>query len=508
MQFAAVAAAALALGVALGLGLAQGRFAPMPATSPAAAGASSATAPGERKVLYWYDPMVPTQRFDKPGKSPFMDMQLVPRYADEGDPAAAPGAALTLSPQAQQALGLRLASVEKRPVGAAVEAVGSVQLNDRDVAIVQARTAGFVERVYARAPGDVVPAGAPLVDLLNPDWLGAQQEYLAVRATGDAALAGAARARLILLGMPSAAIDQIDRSDKAQPLQTIRAPIGGVLSELAVRAGMSVAPGMTLAKINGLATVWLEAAVPEALAAAVQPGQRVQARFPALPGEVVAGKVAAVLPEANRETRTLRLRIELPNPGQRLKAGLFAQVTLAGPQREQLVVPAEAVIRTGRRALVYVAEPNGRYRPVQVELGEQVDDRVVVRGGLAEGQKVVASGQFLIDSEASLQGVLARAAPPSSTAGDPASASVSAEHAAAGTIVDLAPGEVTLQHGPVPALKWPAMAMTFKVEDPALMRGLKKGQAVDFAFASRGDEHVITRIAPRGAAAASAAASR
>ena len=192
-------------------------------------------------------------------------------------------------------------------------------LNERDVSIVQARTNGFVERVYARAPGDVVAAGAPLVDVLNPEWLGAQQEYLAVKATGDAALTQAARARLTLLGMPASLIERVDQSGQAVALHTITAPTGGVITELMVRQGMTVAPGMTLARINGLGTVWLEAALPEALAAAIQPGQAVEARFPALPGEVLKGRVAAVLPEANRDTRTLRVRIELPNPGQRLQ---------------------------------------------------------------------------------------------------------------------------------------------------------------------------------------------
>ncbi len=440
----------LGLGLALGWGAAVWRGAATPAAAAAATPAAAAALPAtpasaERKVLYWYDPMVPTQRFEKPGKSPFMDMQLVPRYAeaDEGTAAAASapgtgaastahtangansansadtanaGGTLAVSAQARQALGLRLATVELQPVGAAVEAVGTVQLNEREISIVQARTAGFVERVYARAPGDVVAAGAPLVDLLNPEWLGAQQEYLAIKTTGDAGLARAARQRLQLLGMAPALIDRIDQSGQPVALQTVVAPAGGVITELAVRTGMTVAPGMTLARINGLGTVWLEAALPEALAgvlaASIAPGQPVQARFPALPGQVLTGRVAAILPEANRDTRTLRLRIELPNPGQRLRAGLFAQVSLQGTRRDALVVPAEGVIRTGRRALVYVAEAGGRFRPVEVTVGEQFDDRIVIRSGLVAGQQIVASGQFLIDSEASLQGVLARAAVP------------------------------------------------------------------------------------------------
>ena len=215
-----------------------------------------------------------------------------------------------------------------------------------------------------------------------------------------------------------------------------------------------------------------------------------QARFAALPGEVIHGKVAAVLPEANRDTRTLRLRIELPNPGRRLRAGMFAQVSLGGAQREMLVVPAEAVIRTGRRALVYVAEEAGRYRPVAVEIGEQVDDWIVIRSGLTAGQQVVASGQFLIDSEASLQGVLARGA--------------ATQYRTTGVVTQIEAGSITLDHAPVPALKWPAMSMPFKLADPALTRGLKPGQMVSFSFDKQGDDYRVTAIAPLAAADAHA----
>jgi Cu(I)/Ag(I) efflux system membrane fusion protein len=168
-----------------------------------------------------------------------------------------------------------------------------------------------------------------------------------------------------------------------------------------------------------------------------------------------------------------------------------------------LVVPAEAVIRTGKRALVYVSEQPGRYRPVAVEIGEQVDEWIVVRGGLAAGQQVVASGQFLIDSEASLQGVMARAAAP--TAASAATTTAASEpYRTSGVIVDIDGAQVTLDHAAVPALKWPAMTMPFKLADPALGRGLKKGQAVDFSFDKQGDDYRITAITPGAAAPASA----
>lgn len=457
------------------------------------AAASAAAPAGERKVLYWYDPMVPTQRFDKPGKSPFMDMELVPRYADEAGSDS--GTAVAVSPQAVQSLGLRVATAEARVLQPAVDVVGTVGLNERDVSIVQARANGFVERVYARAPGDVIAAGAPLADVLYPDWLAAQREYLAVRATADATLAQAARARLTLLGMPDGLIERIEASGQPQAVTTIVAPGGGLIAELMVRRGMTVAAGMTLARINGLGTVWVEAAVPETMAAAVATGQRAELRLSAFAGEVLRGTVAAVLPEASPDTRTLRVRIEVPNPGGRLRAGMFGQVRLlgAGPGREVVTVPGEAVIRTGRRALVYLVEGPGRYRPVEVALGAEVDGRVAVLEGLAAGQQVVASGQFLIDSEASLQGLTAAAA------SSPAASAAAGEFATRGRVVEFDGGSITLEHEPVPALKWPAMTMPFQLAQPQLARGLKAGDPVRFRFRQQGDEHVVTAIERDGA---------
>ena len=355
---------------------------------------------GERQVLYWYDPMNPQHKFDKPGKSPFMDMQLVAKYADE-----ASDVGVRIDPTLAQNLGMRLATVERRSMSAGVSAVATVGFNERDVAIVQARTGGFVERVYARAPGDVIRAGAALADLLVSEWAGAQAEFLAVKATGDAELTAAARERLRLLGMTEAQIARVEQSGQLSAVMTITAPISGVIQELGVRAGMSVSPGMTLARINGLGTVWLEAAVPEVHAAMLLAGRPVEARFAAYPGEVFKGRIATVLPEANRDTRTLRVRMELSNPGERLKPGMFAQVAIPGESKEALVVPIEAIIRTGKRALAFVSVQPGQYTPVEVELGQELDGKLTILSGLKDGQQVVVSGQFLIDSEASLSGL-------------------------------------------------------------------------------------------------------
>ncbi|CAN5330415.1 efflux RND transporter periplasmic adaptor subunit [soil metagenome] len=387
-------AVALAIVASGAIGFAAARLT-APDRSPAT---STPDASGKGKVLYYYDPMVPAQHFDKPGKSPFMDMELVARYA-EGSAAGGAGQeppGVRVDPAAVQNLGIRLATVERGTLASDLAVTGSVDFNQRDVAIVQARAAGFVQRVYARAPGDVIAAGAPLADMLVPEWGGAQAEYQAVRRTGDAALIAAARDRLRLLGAGGAG---------GRGMTTIRAPIGGVIQTLEVRAGMTLASGQTLAQISGLGTVWLNAAVPEAQAALLRVGRPVRADLAAFPGESIAGRVVAILPTAQIDSRTLTVRIELPNPAGRLRPGMFATVHLGGEGGSALLVPSEAVIRTGKRVLVMVAGAGGHYRPVEVRIGREGDGRTEILAGLGQGDKVVASGQFLLDSEASLGGI-------------------------------------------------------------------------------------------------------
>lgn len=481
---ASAAAIALVAGAA-GFGLAH-------LTHPRASARSQAPAAGP-KPLYWYDPMVPTQHFDKPGKSPFMNMQLVPRFANEG-PAAAAG--VRIDPAAVQSLGVRLASVQRGDLATSVDATGVLDFNQRDVAVVQARAAGFVQRVYARAPGDVVGAGAPIADLLVPSWGGAQAEYLAVRQSGSPDLEAAARQRLRLLGMPDSLIAAVARDGRPRTVITVSTPVGGAIQTLDVRQGMTVAMGQTLAQVSGLGTVWLNAAVPEAQAGQVKVGQSARAELAAFPGEAFTGKVTAILPTAQADSRTLTVRVELTNRGGRLKPGMFATVHLSGEAHPALFIPSEAVIRTGKRSLVMVAGDGGRFQPVEVQLGREDGDRTEILAGLGEGQKVVASGQFLIDSEASLNGLQARpiaAAPAAPAAMQPAL------YETRGRIEALTGDTITFSHEPVPAIGWPAMTMTFKLEPPALAKGMKVGDRAAFGFEQRPDGPVVRRLSPMGA---------
>ncbi len=451
---------------------------------PAATGASAAAPAAERKVLYWYDPMVPNQHFDQPGKSPFMDMELVPKYADEAD---GDEGSVRIDPRLTQNLGVRTAAVEAGALAGGIHVPAVLGYNGRAAAVVQARAAGFVERVYGHAPQDALAAGAPLVDLLVPEWAAAQREYLAVRATGDARLARAVRERLRLFGISDALIRRIERSGQAEPVITITAPIGGVVTELGVRAGMRVDAGMTLARIDGIDPIWLTADVPEAQAAGLAPGAAVAARLTALPGEAFSGRVTALLPEVNAETRTLRLRVELPNADGRLRPGMYATLEIApSAARRALLVPSEALIRTGRRTLVLLAEADGAFRQVEVRVGREADGKTEVLGGLAAGQRVVVSGQFLIDSEASLRATGERMAGEAS-ASDGAAALIEAE----GRVEALGAGEVMISHGPVPALGWGAMTMPFKLAGQAAAPAV--GARVRFAFRQGEGGFVIER---------------
>ncbi len=398
----ALAAGALVLAGGLaGYGLAH-----LGAAKPAAT-ASGSPIPGARKPLYYYDPMVPAERYDHPGVSS-MGMRTIPKYADAGDAGGSSAPGVRIDPAATQALGVRLATVKRGDLASSLDATGAVDFNQRDVAVIQARSAGFVQRTYARAPGDVLRAGAPIADLLVPAWAGAQGEFLAVRGTGDRALIGAARQRLRLLGMPEGLIDQVARTGRTHGVVTVTTPAGGAIQTLDVRAGMTVSAGQTLAQVAGLATVWLNAATPEALAGRVRVGQPARAELAAFPGETFTGKVAAILPTAQADSRTLQVRIELKNPGGRLKPGMFATVHLAGEPTPALLAPSEAVIRTGKRDLVMLAGASGRYQPVEVRIGREDAGGTEILAGLSEGDRVVASGQFLVDSEASLGDLQAR----------------------------------------------------------------------------------------------------
>jgi len=474
-------------------GLEQG----MHLASPAATAAGQSA----KKPLYWHDPMFPGQKFDKPGKSPFMDMQLVPVYAEAGSA----DAGVQVSARVQQNLGVRLAEVTKAALASSVVAVGSVAYNERDVVVVQARAAGFIERQYVRAPLDPVRKGQPLLDLYVPDWIAVQEEFLTARrlqgGAGVAGLADAARQRMRLAGMAEEQIRQVESTGNIHARIMVTAPADGVVTELAAREGMTVLPGAPLFRISGLSTVWVLAEIPEGAAARLRPGLAVEASTPALPGAVFQGKVSAVLPQVDTTTRTLKARIELSNPGGQLMPGMFATVKFAPASgADVLQVPSEAVIRTGTRTVVMLAQAGGQFAPVDVETGAEANGTIEIRKGLQAGQKVVVSGQFLIDSEASLKGTVYRMQDDVKTGPQGQSqVQVAPVHHAEGKIEKIKEGKVTISHGPVPSLDWGPMTMDFTQPAAGMPPNASVGDTIDFDFVQGGDgQFQLTKVTPAG----------
>jgi len=410
----AVAASAFYLGRSTATG-----HRPDAGTAPVAAASG-----GERKVLYWHDPMVPGQKFDKPGKSPFMDMQLQPVYADE-----AADSGVKVSPQVQQNLGIRTAVVTRADVSSSFDAVGTVQFDERLNVAVQTRTAGYLERLEVRAPMERVAKGQPLATVFAPEWLGALNDIAALKRSGAAPeLLAAARERTRAMSIPPELVRQAEEGGTPQARYTLTSPGSGVVVELGVREGVAVSPGMTLFHIAGLEKVWAVAEVPETQALGLTRGQKVTATLQADPARTFSGTMQEILPQVNAATRTLQARFEVDNRGGTLVPGMLLRLRVAGATSTRLVVPSEAIIRTGIRAVAIVRKDAGAFEARDVKLGADLGDRLEVVQGLTEGDQVVASGQFLVDSEARLRSVLG-----GMSAAPPASSPASAVHKAGGT---------------------------------------------------------------------------
>lgn len=446
-------------------------------------------------VQYYHDPMVPGRKFDSPGKSPFMDMMLVPAYsgADSAD-----NSSVKVSSRIQQNLGIRTAAVAMGMLAPEISASGSVQWNERERVVVQSRAMGYVERLNVTATLDAVKQGQTLLTVYVPDWIAAQEEFLSLRKMKGEnlqPLIDAARQRMLQVGMNTAQIRQVEQSGRTQPRVAIVAPRSGVVTELMVREGMTVQPGMTLMEINGLSTVWVQAEVPEGQSVYVKAGVNVVAKAQAVPGRSFEGTVQAVLPQLNSNTRTVLARIVLKNPEQKLLPGMFVQTRFMDSSRpETLIVPSEAVIQTGRRAVVMLANEEGRFTPVEIKTGIEFDGKTEVLEGLQPGQEVVLSGQFLIDSEASLRGLEARLNPPGTD-----SDSTTSTHRTPGVVESLSENAVTIKHPPVPSLGWPEMTMEFRLPEPSKMpaQSLRIGDQIEIEFQMQeGDIPQVIQIQP------------
>lgn len=407
---AAIFLFAAALGIAAWLGfLAGARGKENLAANDTPAAASASTQNDERKPLYWHDPMYPQHKFDQPGASPFMDMQLVPVYEQSADDEGT----VSIDPRIVQNLGVRTAPVEIRAFSQRVDAVGSVQANERQIEVVQSRASGWVERLHVRAVSDPVKRGQLLAEVYAPDLLAAQEEFLLALNIGNDRLTTASRARLSLLGLNDTQIARLEKTREPQRRVAFYSPLNGIVAELGVREGTEVKPGMAMFNLVDLSSVWVVAQVPETQAAWISIGSSAEIELPTFPGKVFKGSVDYIYPRLDKTTRTLEARIVLKNPDLKLKPGMYVDVSLSGQEiAGALTVPTEAVIRTGRRAVVIVALGEGKFKPVEVTPGFEAEGKTQILDGLEQGQSIVASGQFLIDSTSSLRTALDRLTSP------------------------------------------------------------------------------------------------
>ncbi|MDR2056036.1 MAG: efflux RND transporter periplasmic adaptor subunit [Desulfovibrio sp.] len=366
-------------------------------------GQATAQGPGERKVLYWYDPMYPGTKFDKPGKSPFMDMELVPRYAEDDE-----GTGIRIDPGQTQNLAVRTEKAQRGRLVFSHEIPANVEFNAYQLAKAQPRADGFVEKTYALAVGDTVTAGQPLVDITVPAWAADQSEYLLLRSQKAAPdIIRGVRERLRLSGMPEDLLKAVDATGRVQTRLTVHAPLGGVITAIDAYPGMNVDKGMTLATIQGIDPVWVTADVPEREIYLVS-DKRMRVTIPAYPGRAFYAQSVTLLPKADQATRTVPLRLSLDNREGLLKPGLTASIRLRSDGGEDLLIPTQSLIDLGDEQRVIVRAADGSFVPRQVQVLRSAREKTAVLSGLDEGDEVVVSGIFLIDSEANLRGALDR----------------------------------------------------------------------------------------------------
>ncbi|MAC33756.1 efflux RND transporter periplasmic adaptor subunit [Parahaliea mediterranea] len=425
------------------------------------------TVVGERKPLYWVAPMDPNYRRDKPGKSP-MGMDLIPVY-EEGDSEDEAGT-VQISPDVVNNLGVRTASVESGRLSLDVKTVGYVQYDEDRLVHIHPRVEGWVEKLHVKADGDPVEKGEPLYALYSPTLVNAQEELVLALKRDNPQLVRAAVDRLTALQVPQRAIEQLRQTRQVNQAITIAAPQSGVVDNLGVREGMFVKPGMSLMTIGQLEHVWVIGEIFERQASLVRTGNRVRMRLDYLPGREWLGQVDYVYPSLNDETRTVQIRVHFDNADRFLKPGMFAEMHIqTQPGTKTLLIPREALIRTGTQERVVLALGEGRFKSIAVKVGRVGERQVEILSGLKEGEHIVTSAQFLIDSESSKTSDFKRM----SHAGEveaPLAVWVQAR------IESLMPDHwmVTLAHAPIDAWQWPAMTMDFAVAESVDMEELRQ----------------------------------
>ena len=463
----------------------------------------SAIAEEEKEILYWVAPMDPNYRREKSGKSP-MGMDLIPYYAGEDTS----GSTVTITPTVVQNLGVRTAKAELTRLWRGIDTVGYVGYDESKVSHIHLRTEGWIEKLAVKSEGERVKKGDFLFDVYSPKLVNAQEELVTALTMGNKGLVRATKERLSALGISTGQINRLEKNRKVKQRISIYAPQDGVVSELPVREGMFVKPSMKVMTLGDLSSVWLLAEVFERQSQWVEDGQSAEVSLSYIPGKTWQGKVEYIYPSLDPKTRTLKVRLRFDNPGERLKPNMYANVKIFGGAKENtIVIPIEGLIRTGRNERVIIALGEGKFEAREVKVGVESGNYVEIINGDNDGEKIVTSGQFLIDSEASMRASLTRMSEPAaedmsdmkdSEATKNVSGKVDAGKKVSGSgVVKVVMSEerkLNLQHKPIDDLGWPAMTMDFDLADNVNISDLSVDDNVMFQLEQRNDRYLITSV--------------
>lgn len=443
-------------------------------------------------------PMHPQIIRDAPGSCPICGMDLVAVEAEEGG-SSETGPTVKISPVVQHNMGVRTSKAARDKLWRRIDTVGYVDFDENYISHIHLRTKGWIEKLYVKSEGERVTKGQLLFDVYSPDLVNAQEEYVQALNSGHKGLIKASQDRLVALGISEQQIAEIRKSKQASQYVQVYALQDGIIAKLSVRDGMYVTPPFEIMILADLSSVWLLAEVFESQADWVKVGQPAEVRLSYLPGKVWEGEVQYIYPSLNPKTRTLKVRLQFENPKESLKPNMFADVTIyGGAKKDIILIPREALIRTGQDERVILSIGDGQFQQRKVVAGIESADRVQIISGLQPGDEVVTSGQFLIDSEASLKASLARMSGSSSTMQEKDTAT-SQPITGTGVLREIRASEnkVNMQHDPIPALGWPDMIMDFRVKPGVSLEGFESGNAVEFELEETSNGYVITNLRQR-----------
>jgi Cu(I)/Ag(I) efflux system membrane fusion protein len=375
---------------------------------------------GDRKILYWYDPMHPAYKSDKAGTAPDCGMTLVPKYAEDPRMAKMPTGTVTISPEKQVLAGVRTAVVERKSMVREIHTTAQIVADETRIAHVHVKVAGFIDKVYVDFVGELVKKGQPLFTLYSPDLVSAQEEYLIARrgnstlgsapfqeiSQGSQSLLQSAKERLRLWDISEDQIKELDGTGKVNKYMTFYSPITGFVTDRKVYPQTAVTPDTELYTVSDLSTVWANADIYEYEVPFVHLGQRISFTLSYYPGKAYSGNISYIYPTVDPQTRTIKVRVQIPNPGFVLKPQMFADAQLRVDYGSKIFVPQEAVLNSGTEQHVFVVHEGGTFEPRKITLGPVVDGNAAILSGLKAGETIVVSGNFLIDSESGLKSAM------------------------------------------------------------------------------------------------------